>query len=372
MRFISNFIKRTSHILAITLSLAIPALVGCQGTPPAASPTATGIPTASQTPLAATTAVTATPTGTATATPGPSPTSTYLPPLAGRTWQAEPVLIEAARIEGDPLNPFQYTPLLVLYGDGRLVQRRCQDDGCQYRQTTLTEEALCQLVNAIDRTGFLSTAEDAYSLPGETGAVIRLAVHLDVEKVVDIPDLDRWISDPGWYLRETGCVTCDPATINPAVIALYRLLTTYAGENWTGLETERLAVWLSEPLIAGTPQSWDADLIPLADLAARADCGDGTQGAVILEGAPATALADVLASLGNNAPLFEQDGVVWQVQSRWLVPYESPQTCGAPAGLTLPPVYPTYTWSCSPLMGAIPTPTPTITPTPTATGTPIR
>jgi hypothetical protein len=29
MRFISNFIKRTSHILAITLSLAIPALVGC-------------------------------------------------------------------------------------------------------------------------------------------------------------------------------------------------------------------------------------------------------------------------------------------------------------------------------------------------------
>jgi hypothetical protein len=282
------------------------------------------------------------------------------------------VLVEMARIEGDPLNPFQYTPLLVLYGDGRLVQRRCQEDICQYRQTILAEADLCQLVNAIDRTGFLNLGEDAAALPTEGNAAIRLDIHLDVEQTVVVSDLERWVSDPGWYQRETGCVTCNPAVINPAVIALYRLLTTYAGERWVGLETARLAVWLSKPVIAGTPQPWGADLIPLDELAARADCGYGAWQAVTLEGPPASALADALASRGAEAPLFEQEGKVWQVQSRWLLPYESPGTCSAVPGLIPPAIHPVVEWSCSPAMGAVPTPTPTITPTPTVTATPIR
>lgn len=375
MHFDPNGIQRGLHFLAAIVSLTALALTGCQNSSPLPSePTAatTDILRGSPTSPTATTLPTATSTPTATATPGPSPTSTPLPPLAEQEWQATPVMIELARVEDDPLNPFQYTPLLVLYGDGRLVQRRCQDGNCQFREMLLTEGELCQLVNAIDRTGFMNVTENAFTVPGDTGSAIHLTVHLDGEKTVEIPDLDRWASDPDWYRRETGCVTCDPAIIDPAYIALYQLLTTYAGENWTGLRTERLAVWLSPPLIAGAPQTWDPDLISLVELAARSDCGEGTRQAVILEGPPANALADFLTSKGANAPLFEQEDAVWQVQSRWLLPYETPKTCGSPAGLAWPPVTPSYEWSCSPQMGAIPTPTPTITPTPTVTRTPIR
>ncbi len=98
-------------------------------------------------------------------------------------------MIELARVEDDPFNPFQYTPLLVLYEDGRLVQRRCEGASCNYHQTMLVEEELCRLVNAIDRTGFLSAPKNAYSMPETTGAVVRLSVHLHVDKTLAAPDL---------------------------------------------------------------------------------------------------------------------------------------------------------------------------------------
>jgi len=312
---------------------------------------------------------------TQTQTPGSSPTSTVMPPLSAHTWQAAPVMVEAARTGNDPLDPFQYSPFFVLYGDGLLVKRTCQEGICQYTQTQPDQEALCRLVNAIDRTGFFNADPEGFSLPGGTGEGVRLAVQVYAENEVLVPDLDRWATSPNWYPEIAGCLNCySPPQIDPAFLDLYRLLSTYTNRDWTGLQTERLALWITQPVIAGSPQNWDPDLIPLSKLVSRSMCSSdpSQQQAIILEGSPARAVADFLSNRGRTALLFQDGEQVWQVQSRWLLPYEMPQSCQQPAGLYPPLVYSEIFWTCEPEMGAIPTPTATITPTPSITPTPLR
>jgi hypothetical protein len=284
-------------------------------------------------------------------------------------------MVEAAHINSDPLAPFSYTPLFVLYGDGWLVKRTCQDGECRYLGSQLDPNTLCQLVNTIDRTGFLSADPGAFSLPGGTGASIRLSVQLYAENHVQIPDLDRWIEDPNWYGAFTGCPKCFASPqIDPAFIDLYRLLTAYKDLPMAGFQAERLAIWLTQPVIAGVPQDWYPDLVPLSELADRAACpGDPNRfQAVILDGATARGVSSFLSSSGEDVPIFSENGQLWQVHSRWLLPYEMPQTCERAPGLYPPPESTTQSWQCVPEMGSIPTSTATITPTPSVTPTPLR
>jgi len=311
---------------------------------------------------------------TVTRTAGPSSTSTVRPSLSPQTWQAEPIMVEMSRIGNDPSNPNLHTPFFVLYGDGLLVIRTCEEGDCRFLQTQLDEFTLSRLINAIELTGFLNVNPTAFTVPGSTGAVVRISVQVYAENTAQIPDLDLWATIPDWYGQLIGCTGCyTPPDIDPAFFEIYHLLSTYQGEDWHGLETNRLALWITEPVIAGTPHPWDPELIPLDELAARSNCnGSRTQKqAVILEGAPARAVSSFL---GQNAaiPLYAADGRVWQVQSRWLLPYEMPQTCDSPAGFYPPSAYPEITWHIEPETGAIPTPTPTITQTPTITPTPLR
>lgn len=329
-------------------------------------------------PTSATVSATPTLLPTNTATPGPSPTSTPLPPLMENTWRAKPLMIEWASIANDPLDPFRYTPLLILYGDGTLVRRSCQNDGllaCRYLQKQLDEVELCQWINAIDRTGFLDANPITVQVPGGTGTEIRLAVQVYAENGVQIPDLDRWVESPNWYGEITGCPGCfDPPVIDPAFIDLYYLLSTYPDEELSGLNTERLAIWLTKPVVTGEARSWNDDMISLAALAERSACPDdpARQQAVVLEGRTASQVSDFLSSQGDLAPLFTENGQTWQIHSRWLLPYELPQTCQDPPGLYPPTDMPNIVWQCEPAMGAIPTSTSTITPTPSITPTPLR
>ena len=96
------------------------------------------------------------------------------------------------------------------------------------------------------------------------------------------------------------------------------------------------------------------------------------QSAVILEGQAARALTSYLSVHAGDAPIFTQDGVTWQVHTRWLLPHEMPQTCDQAAGLFPPASETGLNWICAPEMGTIPTPTATVTPTPTLTRTPLR
>lgn len=365
------------RIWQVYFTIILLVLAGCQT--PASTPAPTDIPTSapSQTtlPFPSPTLPTFTPMPSSTPTPGPSPTSTFLPDLVPRSWQGQPIMVEVAHIDANPLAPFSYTPLFVLYGDGWLVKRTCQDGECRYMGSQLSSDTLCQLVNTIDRTGFLYADPGAFSLPGGTGASIRLSVRVNVENQVQIPDLDRWIEDPNWYGAFAGCPSCfPPPQIDPAFIDLYRLLTTYTDLPMAGFQAERLAIWLAQPVIAGVASDWHPDMVPISELADRAACpGDPTRSqAVILEGPAARGVSSFLSTYGEGVPIFSENGRVWQVHSRWLLPYEMPLTCERAPGLYPPSDSNTQNWQCVPEMGSIPTSTATITPTPSVTPTPLR
>ena len=352
-------------------------LTGCQTTELILAPTDSPTPAPSGTtlPSPSLTLPAFTPMPSSTPTPGPSPTSTSLPDLRPRSWQGQAIMVEAAHIDSDPLAPFSYTPLFVLYGDGWLVKRNCQDGECRYLGSQLDSNALCQLVNTIDRTGFLDADPAAFSLPGGTGASIRLSVRVNVENQVQIPDLDRWTEDPSWYGAFAGCPNCfPPPQIDPAFIDLYRLLTAYTDLPTAGFQAERLAVWLTQPIIVGIAQDWHPDLVSLSELADRAVClGDPTRvQAVILDDSTARGVSSFLSTHDEGVPIFSENGRLWQVHSRWLLPYEMPQTCDRAPGLYPPPDSNTRYWQCVPEMGSIPTSTGTITPTPSVTPTPLR
>jgi len=370
----------TGYKISLTICLtALLALSSCNPALPAdnpatSSPEIVWTPTSSQILPSITTADVSLP-PTVTRTPGPSPTSTTLPPLGSHTWVAKPIMIEAAQVGSNPQDPFQYAPFFVLYGDGLLITRVCQDGECRYQQGTLEQDVLCRLVNTIDRTGFLNVDSSTVRLPGGTGIEIRLAVHLFAENSFQISDLDRWIESPDWYAELMGCPHCfPPAEIDPAIIALYRILITYPTADTSGLVSERLAVWITKPVISGDSQEWHPDLVSLSQLADGSQCTDGRfqQQAVILEGTEARAVADFISRNNNQIPVFKEGDSIWQVQSRWLLPYEMPQGCHQPPGLYPPITGSGISWSCSPEMGAIPTSTATITPTPSITPTPLR
>ena len=284
-------------------------------------------------------------------------------------------MVEAAYVSNDPLDPFGYTPLFVLYGDGQLVKRVCEGGECRNLTAQLNQDAICQLINAIDRTGFMHVDPKAYRLPEGSGDLFRLSVNIDALNTAEIPNLDRWIESPEWYVEIAGCINCfDPPSIDPAFINLYHLLTRYPERDLSGLRSDRLALWITEPINAETPQPWDETLVSLIDLAERSICpGEPSQKqAVILEGAQAQAVANFLSQFGMSVPIFSEEGRTWQVQSRWLVPYERPYTCQGYAGLVPPDTFDTIQCRCDPAMGAIPSATATITPTPSITPTPLR
>ncbi len=284
-------------------------------------------------------------------------------------------MIELSQISADPLSPVQFTPYFILYGDGLMIIRSCEAGECRFLQSYLEEGQLCQLINAIDRTGFLDVQPQAASVPEGSGNLVRLTVRIYQENRVEIPDLDRWVETPNWYEANMGCLNCfDPPLIDPGIIALYRLLTTYPSTDFAGMNADRLAVWLSPPVIAGKPQTWDENLISLQDLAIDAICpGDSSQRqAIILEGPMAFSVSSFLSNQNTSAPIFTDGKMTWQVTSRWLLPYEMPGSCQDHPGMLLPEEYPEILWQCEPGMGAIPTSTATITPTPSITPTPLR
>ncbi len=378
------------QVFSFTLILIILALLsGCQKMTPTLEVMSTATWTASPTTTAAGAAASADASATPhaalqpttefqiTISPGPSPTSTSLPPLKDHTWQAKAIMIEAAHIQSQAeAVPFPYTPFFVLYGDGLIIQRQCQSGACQFYQSQLDTIHLCQLVNAVDRTGFLDAVPTNYLATGESIEQTFLSVSVYKEKAVRLDGFRLWLESPNAFAPQQGCQTCfEPPKMDPAFQNLYQLITSYELTPLQSYQSDRLAIWLSEPVLAGTPQPWPETQIPLEELASRRACpGDEKAQAVVLEGQPATELSALFAKTAREGypPVFFQDESIWQVESRWLIPYEMPKTCSRPAGLYPPPAVSAFQWQCSASMGAIPSPTPTITATPSLTPTPIR
>jgi len=309
-----------------------------------------------------------------TPTFGPSPTSTLLPPLEDSTWISKPIMIEGAIINTDPESPFQYTPFFILYGDGKLIKRTCETGECRYLQAQLERESLCYVFNTVNRSGFLDADPLGFSVPTGTGTQIRLKAQVYKSNEVQIPDLDRWVQTTNWYDTYSGCQNCiDAPEIDPAYIDFYQLLTTYDETGMTGAAFDRLALWITQPFITGTPQPWAEDLIALSALMEASSCPNKSQHqAVILEGQMAFTAASFLSNSSAQIPIFTDGIITLQINSRWLLPFEMPKTCQAEAGMFPPSDAAVVIWQCESGIGSIPTPTTTITLTPTKTSTPMQ
>ena len=64
----------------------------------------------------------------------------------------------------------------------------------------------------------------------------------------------------------------------PAFIELYRLLITYPDDDMTAYVPERLAVSLTQPVIAGDALPWSSERISLAEIAELTTCADNLTG----------------------------------------------------------------------------------------------
>jgi hypothetical protein len=286
-------------------------------------------------------------------------------------------MIEAAHSQSQAeAVPFPYTPIFVLYGDGLIIQRQCQSGTCQFYQSRLDPIDLCRLVYAVDRTGFFDADPANYQPPEESTEQTLLSAAFYKENAVLLDGFRLWLENPNAFgPQQEGPSSFETPRMDPAFLNFYQLITTYDQSPLQSYQSDRLAIWLSPPVLAGTPQPWPETLIPLEELARRTACsGNEKTQAIVLEGQPARDLSALLAKTakGGYPTVFFQGEGIWQIESRWLIPYEMPKTCSRPAGLYPPPALSATQWQCSTDMGAIPSPTPTITATLTLTPTPIR
>ena len=301
-------------------------------------------------------------------TPGPSPTSTPQPTLSAHTWQPAPVLIQAAR--RDPLahSPFQLDPFFVLYASGELILQQCQGSQCGLFSQQLDTGGVCRLLNRIDQSGFFDYDPATYQPPQSGGTSIILQVNAWRSQAVDLDQLEQWIADPGWFARQQQCKLCPPAPqILPSLLNTYDLLTRYQPTVVKPYVTDRLAVWVSQPWLAGSAQPWMGTDLSLDSLYQASRCRDAGQSqAVILTGSQARQVSERVnaAMIPGSAPIFSEDSLLLQLETRWLLPLEAAPGCGE-ASNALPAVAaptPSFTLSCKPSDGLAEIPT--LTPTP--------
>jgi hypothetical protein len=272
-------------------------------------------------------------------TPGPAPSGTPVPPLSAHTWQPAPVLIQAARRDQNTRSLFTLIPFFVLYADGQLVLQRCQNGQCSLTSQQLKPQETCRLLNSIDQLGFLDYDPATFQSPQGGGQSVLIQVNAWRSKTIELDDLDRWIEDPDWFDRQHQCSQCAPRPlILPAMEHTYQLLTRYQPTETVPYTADRLAVSVSQPWLQGSPEAWMEQDLTLSDLYAASRCPDPTQSqAVILSGSQARRLSEYINNAMTRlvAPIFSQDLLTLQIETRWLLPLEAAPGCGE-ASNTLP------------------------------------
>ena len=346
----------------------------CQATPTPPTPIApTDSPVPSQTatlhPIP-TSRPTLAPSGTPvlSPTPGPSPTSTALPPLVAHTWQPAPVLVQAGYYDKDNLSPFGKEPYLVLYATGQLIMKQCQGARCTLGTQTLDRQGICSFLNTIDRQGFFDYDPSTFQSPQGGGRAFYLEVNAWRSKSVQIDGLDQWLQDPSWLDKQLHCTNCVARPVVLAALAnTFDFLNRYHPTGLKTFQADRLAVWISQPWLAGTSTPWLLQGISLSQMYTDSRCSDPANGrAIELTGSEAVSVSEYvnqIVSLGNP-PVFTEGNLKLQVVDQWLLPGEVAAGCGETTD-TLPAVsYPTpdFQLQCQPSDGLIPIPTPTLPP----------
>jgi hypothetical protein len=298
-----------------------------------------------------------------TVTPGLTP---FIDHTRGfREWFPTPILIEAGIIHDLKRDPFDRDPSFVLYANGTLIQKGCHASSCDFTTAQLSKKQVCSLLNSIELYGFFDYDPSGYNTPIAGGEITYIDVSAWREQHIALYQLTDWLEDPNWLNRLLDCDNCrEPPLIKPALANTYWLLDGFSVPGSVTYHPSSLAVWLSAPELAGEPVDWTLGSPTLGRLLEMSRCAEaGQRQAVILGGSEAENLASFINQITNQglSPIFSEGSLVFQVSTRWLLPYEQAAGCGEstnqfPAGDI--PVVKTP-MSCSISDGFIPTPTPT-------------
>jgi hypothetical protein len=299
----------------------------------------------------------------------PNPTSyptPFIDQTAGfREWLPDPILIEAGIIHDLKLDPFDRDPAFVLYAGGTLIQKTCGASNCDYTSTQLNTKQICSLLNTIELYGFFDYDPASYQTPLAGGEITYINVAAWRNQHIALYQLKDWLEDPNWLDRLLDCDNCrETPEIKPALSETYWLLDGFEISGREVFHPQSLALWLSESDLAGEPVDWTLGTPTLSRLAAMSQCqAAGQRQAVVLTGSEAQSVAGFINGITNQglSPIFSENGMILQVSSRWLFPYEQAAGCGESTNqfpsADIPPA--TELMSCRVSDGIIPTATPT-------------
>jgi hypothetical protein len=264
------------------------------------------------------------------ATPNPTP---LIDSTTGfREWLPEPILIQAGTIHDLKIDPFDRDPSFVLYANGLLIQKKCDSSSCQYLTASLNMRQTCSLLNTIELYGFFDYDPSSYQTPLAGGEITYLEVTSWRNQHIALYQLKDWLEDPDWLDRLLGCDDCrKPPEIKPALSETYWLLEDLEIPGAVVYQPPSLALWLSEPQLAGDPQDWALSTPSLNRLVSMSQCPSEDQHqAVILTGTEAESVASYINQVINQGfpPIFKENGGLYQVATRWLLPYERAAGCG--------------------------------------------
>jgi hypothetical protein len=249
-----------------------------------------------------------------------------------REWVPASILVQAGLIHDEKRDPFDQDPTFVLYADGTLIQKGCAAASCDYTIVQLNTKQICSLLNTIELVGFFDYDPSSYRTPLAGGEITYLEVSAWREQRIALYQLTDWLEDPNWLGRLLDCDGCrEPPEIKPALSETYWLLDGFSVPGAVTYHPSSLAVWLSAPELAGEPVDWTLGALTLSRLAGMTQCPNaGQQQAVMLSGSEAENLASYINQITNQglSPIFSEGSLVYQVTTRWLLPYEQAAGCG--------------------------------------------
>jgi len=248
------------------------------------------------------------------------PTATTRPtatPLQVHQWDAKPVVAEIFDIAGytQPNYAWSLMPTVVVYADGRVLT--IYDTGYNrqipsIKQTYISTDELCSMLTRIESSGFFDFEQKDYPAPLQIFDAGATDIVVDAWR-------SNWI---GAYALEE----LKPSDIPIALSKTFTELSSLSGlSNATPYQPDRIALLISRWRDKSQLQTWPSTLPSLSTLAPNLKSTDTK--IVILAGKDA---ADAyLLFKGQNAQIFSEHGLLYQVTARPLLPLEIPDSIEA-------------------------------------------
>jgi hypothetical protein len=267
------------------------------------------------------------------ATSSPSQTASTTPSQTPTPFPTKAVLIQFGEFFGDggsSEDPYfgRDTPTLVVYADGQVIIRT-RDWSYGYtvlwHEARLTTDEVCQLFSRIDRAGF-------FDVEGGNNSFMR-----EEDPIYNLPDGLQIGDGAGVYIIQVNGTPSKQVDIYselaPFVVdevrTVMELLQEYQPAGLQPYQPEHILLWVESgdtawwlpPTPRATPWPWPTDYPSLGE-AVR----DSGVGALLLNGSTATPLLDIQ----NGAGVVNENGSLYSIIVRPLLPHESPDSISPP------------------------------------------